>query len=903
MTNSYHSLQEDSEKHRRLYEELQNQYRLSEERSEEMAEQLTTLEDEVAKLKATIAESAKVESESQKNLLAVMAEKDQTIERQQEEVSHLSEQVKELQTSLEEKTKETEEAVHERETEAQHNEQLITKLQSTISELSDTLSTMNSENERLAKANEKCKDELSAKTSVISLKDLELRELEGRLASVEEMREQHERIVNELNQQIQQHHHDMEAAAVARELELRQSKQEEFDRTTTTETLLSLQAELSSVSSNLTSSIDEIKHELEMERQSHAQDNKDKDEEVQSLLEKIEKLSQDHTLALHTASEELLIEQQRNSDKDKKIQMLEASLVEVKGELVVQTSSKNETDSALSQMTAQNQDLLIKIQRLEEQRQILEESCNNTSTSMSGQVSDLLKRINELNLSLDASRVELQEQEISSQKNLRQCQAEHLVQVQEIEGKCLELEEKVKSLTDESTSSKLEITVLTEQMALLQAQLQETESLSETQEKELSARQEKLVEVEKRCSDLEASLSEYEMAIAKHSAHIEELIKERDSLIERETELSSQLSQLQLSEEAAITRVSALEAQLMNSRNELEERDAEVAALKIKLAESEERGREGTDGREEQLRTIQTERENERQQYSQERSELLLQIASLERTLEEQRKETEEQREAFEEKINGLLIEKEQLEERVQSQVDSYALLQESFQQISQHDEQLNDRYTELRNEFHEYKIQHSSRHTSPTETTGESGVEFVTSASGKDEIKLNDQLRQKIIFEEENLYLKNQIQLLENDKEENEKTLSSLQEKLNAYQTQLAQRQEVRDESEKNKTADETAEAAAALENSQLEEIRSNVEQLQRENDELISALIETKLKAACHASETDEERKKLFSLKRKLQLYAERVATLEVTVAERMAGNDTNENSEKKFRWGRKK
>jgi chromosome segregation ATPase len=986
MTNNYHSLQEESEKHRVLYEELQNQYRLNEERSEEMAEQLTALEDQITKLNSTIAERDAAEIESQRHLTALLAEKEQTIKEQQAEVSRLTEHTTTLQSLLEERTKELETQTHVREqetaTQSHETEELITKLQSTISELSDTLATMNSENDRLVTVNEKFKDELGAKNSVISLKDLEIRELEGKLSErekevceakhelentvsslhieiqnlklefeqkemsgLEELREQHERAINELNQQILQHQHDLEAMILAKEFEMRQSKQEELDRTTTTETLLSLQDELTSVSSNLTSSINEIKQELEAEKESHARDVKEKEEEIkkiqnenQELLEKIENLTKDHAVALQTVTEDFDTQQQQQaselhrtvSEKDSMIQQLEESLEEVKGELVLQTTVRTESEQSLSQMTAQNQDLLIKIQRLEEQRKILEESCNDTSTSMSGQVSELLKQINDLNLLLDDSRAELHNQQLSSEKNLLEAQEKHLLQVQEIEVKCHELIEKLNSLTEESNSSKLHITTLSEQMSLLQTQLQEAESISRSQEEELTIRQTQLTEVETECSDLtnkyqesEATRIELEAKIIAQTLQIEELNKEKESLVERETELNTRLDQLQKNETAATTRVLFLEGELVNFRNELEGKDTSLADLKNKLIESEERGREGTDEKDHLLRALEAERKTECEKYSQERSEFLLRIVSLEQSLEEQRKETDEEKQVFEEKLSALMKEKEQLEERVKSQVESYALLQESFEQISRHDEQLNEKYTDLLNEFHEYKIQHPKLTSPSSETTSGTSAEDrsetgrdIDEASGagssKDEIKLNDQLKQKIIFEEENLYLKNQIQLLENDKEENEKTLSSLQEKLNAYQVQLAQRQEeaektlmANDDTEKRQTAEAAATAAAAaLENSQLEEIRTTVEQLQRENDELITSLIETKLQAACHASETDEERKKLFALKRKLQLYAERVATLEVTVAERMGtGNETADNGDKKFRWGKKK
>lgn len=98
---------------------------------------------------------------------------------------------------------------------------------------------------------------------------------------------------------------------------------------------------------------------------------------------------------------------------------------------------------------------------------------------------------------------------------------------------------------------------------------------------------------------------------------------------------------------------------------------------------------------------------------------------------------------------------------------------------------------------------------------------------------------------------------------------------------------------------------------NNKLEEYQTIIDELKNENNELLTELIETKLKAATYATETDEERKKTFSLKKKLQLYAERVATLEVTVAERLTSENTTtsnhggdqKNSSSKSRWGRKK
>jgi hypothetical protein len=54
---------------------------------------------------------------------------------------------------------------------------------------------------------------------------------------------------------------------------------------------------------------------------------------------------------------------------------------------------------------------------------------------------------------------------------------------------------------------------------------------------------------------------------------------------------------------------------------------------------------------------------------------------------------------------------------------------------------------------------------------------------------------------------------------------------------------------------------------------------ELESENEELIEKLIEAKMECATVALECAEERRKLYTLKRRLQKYAERVASLEVS------------------------
>jgi chromosome segregation ATPase len=67
-------------------------------------------------------------------------------------------------------------------------------------------------------------------------------------------------------------------------------------------------------------------------------------------------------------------------------------------------------------------------------------------------------------------------------------------------------------------------------------------------------------------------------------------------------------------------------------------------------------------------------------------------------------------------------------------------------------------------------------------------------------------------------------------------------------------------------------------------------------ERDELVMQLIETKMQAASYAYETDLERKKVFALKRRLQIYAERVANLEVSIAEALNPVDISRRGKKR-------
>jgi chromosome segregation ATPase len=84
-------------------------------------------------------------------------------------------------------------------------------------------------------------------------------------------------------------------------------------------------------------------------------------------------------------------------------------------------------------------------------------------------------------------------------------------------------------------------------------------------------------------------------------------------------------------------------------------------------------------------------------------------------------------------------------------------------------------------------------------------------------------------------------------------------------------------DESSRKENLELTNQLRIAHENHQ-----QTLKEAQEEIAELISTVVESKLNAATHATEVDEVKQKMKALKQRLQVYAQRVATLEVAVAE---------------------
>ena len=100
---------------------------------------------------------------------------------------------------------------------------------------------------------------------------------------------------------------------------------------------------------------------------------------------------------------------------------------------------------------------------------------------------------------------------------------------------------------------------------------------------------------------------------------------------------------------------------------------------------------------------------------------------------------------------------------------------------------------------------------------------------------------------------------------------LSSAESECSRLSEELIELRKLRDEDHTTSLEAATIASAASFRRAELE----------NENSLLLDELINIKMKYASLNMEFDEEKKKVFSLKKRLQKYAERVATLEVTNA----------------------
>ena len=114
------------------------------------------------------------------------------------------------------------------------------------------------------------------------------------------------------------------------------------------------------------------------------------------------------------------------------------------------------------------------------------------------------------------------------------------------------------------------------------------------------------------------------------------------------------------------------------------------------------------------------------------------------------------------------------------------------------------------------------------------------------------------------------------------------------------------------------SSEESCKKENLELRNQLSEVEQksqsalleAQAEIADLIATVVDSKMAAAAHATEVNESRVKMKTMKQRLQLYAERVAALEVAVAEATTSADEDEDEDssgftaaiRRYFWGKK-
>jgi hypothetical protein len=96
----------------------------------------------------------------------------------------------------------------------------------------------------------------------------------------------------------------------------------------------------------------------------------------------------------------------------------------------------------------------------------------------------------------------------------------------------------------------------------------------------------------------------------------------------------------------------------------------------------------------------------------------------------------------------------------------------------------------------------------------------------------------------------------------------------------------------------DENLELSSRV-NSSAQETKNALSEAQWEIDELVASVVESKMAAATHAFEVDDARQKMRAMKQRLQVYAQRVASLEVAVAEASTEPDAASNTDDSFKF----
>ena len=142
-----------------------------------------------------------------------------------------------------------------------------------------------------------------------------------------------------------------------------------------------------------------------------------------------------------------------------------------------------------------------------------------------------------------------------------------------------------------------------------------------------------------------------------------------------------------------------------------------------------------------------------------------------------------------------------------------------------------------------------------------------------------------KLVSEKDDLQydlsiVSDKLRIAEGHLEENDMEIQALvakKESIEQLYNEKLQQSGTSDESSRKENLELTNQLRIAHENHQ-----QTLKEAQEEIAELISTVVESKLNAATHATEVDEVKQKMKALKQRLQVYAQRVATLEVAVAE---------------------